>query len=325
MTKSNGLSLPSAHPLHLPWHDVLQAAHSAATQIHGTSTTPAIPNLSTLQLPANLLETRGLKVANEVKQFLASPDNTQVDGMNLSMLNVFTTRPLTCYSDQGTGQGLPFKLVDYEIPTNFDEMPNSSSSMQWTHQIQGNSPSFYIPILNETMGHFDATHLLEGSELEGRKLTMEERETLDGCKLIQSMIHDLDATLSSGTLRSFAAYEEDLFKKVIPLIHDTFEELDENSSLVLQRFFKAHGNAVRYVIAKTTRELLKSGGEGVEKYSIDDDMTLQSYALSFLWNQRCIGDFAEGPLIDKVIVGTPKAEHVIEALQAGDECDEKNS
>lgn len=318
------MSLHPAHPLHLPWNDVLHAAHSAATKIHGTSSKHPIPNLSTLQLPANLLETRGLKVANEVKQFLASPENTQGDGMNLSMVNIFTTRPLTCYSDQGTGQGNPFKLVDYEIPMSFDARPNSSST-QWTHQIQGSTPPFYIPILNETMGHFDATHLLEAGELEGRKLTMEERETLDGCKLIQSMIHDLDATLSSGALRSFAAYEEDLFKKAIPLIHDTFEELDEESSLVLQRFFKVHGSAVRYTIAKTTRDLLKSGGEGGDRYNVDDNMTLQSYALSFLWNQQCNGDFAHGPLIDKVIVGTPKAEHVIEALQAADKCDEKNS
>ena len=50
--------------------------------------------------------------------------------------------------------------------------------------MKGSTPSFYHGVLNETMGYFDATHLLEAAE-EGIKLTMVERETLDGCKLLQ--------------------------------------------------------------------------------------------------------------------------------------------
>ena len=61
-----------------------------------------------------------------------------------------------------------------------------------------------------------------------RKLTTEEIETLEGCRLLQSMLADLD--LSLHTMRSFEAYENDLPTKVIPMIHDTFEELDEESS-----------------------------------------------------------------------------------------------
>ena len=61
---------------------------------------------------------------------------------------------------------------------------------------------------------------------------MEERETLDGCKLMQSMIHDLDNDLEN--VRSFAAHEEELYGRIIPLIYDTFELMDDKTSDVLE-------------------------------------------------------------------------------------------
>ena len=313
---SNGLSLPSSHPMHLSWEDVLHASADAAKEVHGpigsaASAGSSNSNMSTLQMPINLLETHGLKVANRVKQYIASPDAISVEGIPRS-IQIHSTRPLTCYPDRGTGTGHPFKLVDYMIPTAED-----GSGKGWSHMIKS-APAFYTTLLNETMAHFDATHILEIKDIEKRELTVEERETLDGCKLLQSMIHDLDANLSTGRLRSFAAYEEDLYTKVVPLIHDTFEELDSDSVDLLQRFFLAHGTAVRHTIAKTTRTLLKEGGDGVDKYDIPDEETIQDFALRFLLEQQCVGDYAKGPLIDRVIVGCPRAEHVIEAVQAAD-------
>jgi hypothetical protein len=319
---SNGLGLSSSHPMHLSWEDVLVASAEAARNVHGdvldgnSSAQDDVRgghwnHFSTMQLPANLLETHGLKVANRVKDYLASPDAKNVVGMPLpDQVQIHATRPLTCYPDRGTGTGYPFKLVDYLIPTAED-----GSGKGWSHELRG-VPAFYTTVLNETMAHFDATPLLEIKEMEGRELTTDERETLDGCKLLQSMIHDLDANLSSGHLRSFAAYEEDLYTKVVPMIHGTFEELDADSADLLQRFFQAHGTAVRYSIARTTRQLLKKGGDGVQKYDIPDDMTLQEFAIRFLLQQQCDGEYAKGPLIDRVIVGCPKAEHVVEAVQA---------
>ena len=312
---SNGLGLTSSHPMHLSWEDVLDASIQASKSVHGHDAGDSesrLNNLSTLQLPANLLETHGLKVANRVKQYLGSPDAKNDHGTNLPNIQIHSTRPLTCYPNRGTGTGHPFKLVDYLIPTVED-----GSSKMWSHEM-GKVPTFYTSVLNETMAHFDATHLLEIKEEEDRQWNVEERETVDGCKLLQSMIHDLDARMNAGQLRSFAAYEEDLFSKVVPLIHDTFEEWDGDSALMLQRFFQAHGTAVRYSIAKTTRELLKKGGDGVEKYEIPDDVTMQDFAIRFLLGQQCEGEYATGPLIDRVVVGCPRAEHVIEAVQAAD-------
>ena len=308
---SNGLSLPSSHPLHLSWEDVIHASTEAAKTVYG-SDSGKVSNLSTIQLPINLLETYGLKVANRIKDHICSPQRKEI---NLpSSIRIFAMRPLTCYPDRGTGTGLPFKLVDYLIPNSLTD-PNDKS---WTHQIKGTSSPLYTSVLNETMSHFDATQILEIKEDEERELTTEERETLDGCKLLQSMIHDLDANLTTGQIRSFAAYEEELYSKVVPLIHDTFEELDAESAEVLHRFFQVHGNAVRHSISKTTRALLKEGGEGVTKYEIPAEMALQNFALNFLWDQNCTGEFASGPLIDKVVVGCPKAEHVIEAVKMAD-------
>ena len=314
---SNGLSLPDKHPLHLPWMDVLNAASDAVCYVHGSDTVDGIApqgtvaGLSTIQLPANLLETNGLNVAQNIKTYLDTDpgddgDETPDKFPSLpSSVDVYVTRPLTCYPDQGTGSGHPFKLVDYQIDTTPTADFTSGMKKVWTNTLDGSRPPHYGPALATTMAHFDATAILEAGE--ERKLTVEERETLDGCRLLQSMIHDLDNSLD--TIRSFAAYEEDLYNKVVPLIHDTFEELDEDSAMVLQSFFVAHGAAVRHAIAKTTRELLKEGGDGVPPYEVPDDVTLQEFALQHLLKQK---------QIDKVIVGCPQAEHVLEALHAAD-------
>lgn len=314
---SNGLSLPDKHPLHLPWMDVLNAASDAVCYVHGFDTVDGIApqgtvaGLSTIQLPANLLETNGLNVAQNIKTYLDTDpgddgDETPEKFPSLpSSVDVYVTRPLTCYPDQGTGSGHPFKLVDYQIDTTPTADLTSGMKKVWTNTLGGSRPPHYGPALATTMAHFDATAILEAGE--ERKLTVEERETLDGCRLLQSMIHDLDNSLD--TIRSFAAYEEDLYNKVVPLIHDTFEELDEDSAMVLQSFFVAHGAAVRHAIANTTRELLKVGGDGVPPYEVPDDVTLQEFALQHLLKQT---------QIDKVIVGCPQAEYVLEALHAAD-------
>jgi len=315
---ANGLSLPSSHPLHLNWKDVLYAASEAARKVYGHDYPDAKANISTLQLPINLLETYGLIVASRVKQFLASPSEEKTSNLP-KKINIHATRPLTCYPNRGTGEEFPFKLVDQLLPTS----NNPDAPKQWTHEMEGSTPSFYHGILNETMGYFDATHLLEAVE-EGRKLTTVERETLDGCKLLQSMIHDLDANLSSGNIRSFERYEEELYHSVVPLIKDTFEELDEQSSILLEKFFKAHGVAVRHSIARTTRNLLKDGKEGGVKYDIGNNQSLQEFALQFLLQQR----IKDGELnhdqrvIDKIIVGCTQPEHVINMIQIADRFDQ---
>eukprot|EP00934_Nitzschia_sp_Nitz4_P005899 Nitzschia sp. Nitz4//scaffold60_size111251//42295//44001//NITZ4_004145-RA/size111251-processed-gene-0.9-mRNA-1//1//CDS//3329555558//5889//frame0 len=288
---SNGLGIPLAdqHPLHLSPEAVIQAAKS-------------FDRLSTVQLPANLLETNGWSAAQTIHEALPN-------------LSITTMRPLTCFPDLGTGTGHPFKLVDYAMPTlnGNPYAPTGGSSMtipeaviQYTNEMTG-MPAIYQLALQTTMSHFDAEPILE-AKLE-RELTMEERETLDGCKLVQSMIHDLDKELDR--VRSFAAHEDELYGRIIPLLYDTFEEMDEHTSEVLMAYFSAYAVAVRYAIAKNTRRVLMEGeGAGNSKATIYPDippaMTLQEYALRQLTADSCF---------DRIVVGSSTMEEFIETTE----------
>jgi hypothetical protein len=213
---SNGLGIPKAdnHPMFLDVDSVITAANG-------------FDQLSTIQLPANLLETTGWDMARKIK---AETPSFAVD--------VVAMRPLTCYPDLGTGSGYPFRLLDYALPTLEDEsvivIQHSGSvqpekGLRYTNDMTG-IPGIYQTTLQSAMSHFDAEELLELKQ--ERELTMEERETLDGCKLMQSMIHDLDNQLVD--IRSFAAHEDELYGRIIPLIHDTFELMDDKTSDILQ-------------------------------------------------------------------------------------------
>jgi hypothetical protein len=258
---SNGLGIPEEndHPMYLDSNLVIDAAKK-------------YDRFSTVQLPANLLETQGWEMARKIHA--AAPSVT-----------VAAMRPLTCYPDLGTGTGYPFRLVDYALPSLQDNPfgPFSDDSnivapgenVQYTNEIAG-IPAIYQIALQTAMSHFDAEEILEAKQT--RDLTMEERETLDGCKLVQSMIHDLDTDLEH--IRSFAAHEDELYGRIIPLLYGTFEAMDDSTSDVLQAYFAAYAVAVRYAIAKKTRQILKEGeGSGVAYPDIPQSMTLQEYAL----------------------------------------------
>ena len=212
---SNGLGIPAGkkHPMHLDPNLVIDAAKT-------------YQQFSTVELPANLLETHGWEVARKIKA--EAPDVT-----------VAAMRPLTCYPCLGTSSGFPFRLVDYALPAMEDKsvsvFDNDTGSVgpgdgfRYTNDMTG-IPAIYQMALQAAMAHFDAEELLEIKQ--ERDLTMEERETLDGCKLMQSMIHDLDNDLAH--VRSFAAHEDELYGRIIPLIYDTFEVMDDRTSDVLQ-------------------------------------------------------------------------------------------
>jgi len=126
------------------------------------------------------------------------------------------------------------------------------------------------------------------------------------------MIHDLDVGLDAASPKfpSLSAYEHELYTQIIPLIYDTFEELDEDSATVLQQFFAAHGVAVRQTIAHRTRNMLLHGDSGKNpnwpKYTISPGEKLQDYAMKFLVQEHSI---------DKVIVGYENASQVVEGVQ----------
>jgi len=275
------------------------------------------------------LETRGLKIANEINSFFGTsggnngeeipseeglPTFTEDQNDPLvqqrqklrkmrkilpKSVEVYVTRPLTAYPHGGTGwdqssPGLsesgggisappaflnvengsstessdgkkidakhPVRILDYQVESGPIGQPGDLSWTNLHYNKYGPRPSAYQPILNAVLSHFDADAILEAS-LE-RELTVEERETLEGCKLIRDMVHDLDVSLD--TMKSFAAYEEYLVNVAVPLIYGSFEELDEESAGMLQLFFRVHGMAVRMVVSRWTREMLMGGCTDVD-------------------------------------------------------------
>ena len=294
---SNGMSLPTDHPLHLAHTTVIAAAMQAKEQL-SLSPTESLA-LQVVEFPANLLETKGFDVAHKLKDFVKEKTTTDP---TLSQLQVYTLRPLTCYPDLGTGSGHPFILADYLLPATMEK------KLQWSHTIDIDTPpDVYTIALRTAMSHFDAEILLE-KKSRGEELSPEERETLDGCKLMQSLLHDVDAGLEK--VRSFQAHEDELYNKIIPLIHDTFESYDEETANVLQSFFGAYTLAVRHAIARNTRKLLVQGetGSNIPKYDIPEDERLQEFALRYVFETG-------GDSIDKVIVGCAKAEHVLDTVE----------
>ncbi|CAB9506553.1 Aldo keto reductase [Seminavis robusta] len=323
---SNGLVLPPEHPLALDVNTILQAVQGTMEQMNQHQC-----HLSVIQLPINLMERTGLDAAREL---YAKVQQQEEPHYLKDSLEIYAMRPMTCYPDRGTGTGHAFRLVDYLLPTGPQEEDEDDSndndkdqevktgaeqleeqdvpkelsveelaSKQWSNQMSG-PPLIYSIALRKAMGHFDASHLLE--EKMNRELICEERETLDGCRLLQSMLHDLDVGLAE--VRSLGAHEEHLYQRIIPLIHDTFEGYDEETADVLEMFFKSYSLAVRYSIARNTRQLLQSGGDDGQGYRYEDipqDEKLQDYALKYLLKEKAIS---------KVIVGATKPEHVVDLV-----------
>jgi len=300
---SNGIGIPKNdnHPMYLDADLIVQAAND-------------YDQFTTVQLPANLLETYGWEMARKIKA-------------EASAVDVVAMRPLTCYPDLGTGSKYPFRLVDYALPTLeegsvggvkgiCDNTPISAGSGKknsecYTNDMSG-IPVIYQMTLQAAMSHFDAEELLEIKQ--ERELTMEERETLDGCKLMQSMIHDLDNQLVD--MRSFAAHEDELYGRIIPLIHDTFELMDDKTSDVLQAYFAAYAVAVRYAIAKKTREVLREGekesSSSITYPDIPQSMSLQEYALRHMMSEKCF---------DRIVIGASTMQdfqHQTELMEAID-------
>lgn len=294
---SNGFGLPDNHPLHLSWTDAVFPA------LQDVQATLGQVDFRVVQLPINLLETTGLQVAQQVKSDKGAFSEKKI----LDQTQVFAMRPLTCYPDAGTGNGKPFVLADYKLPANMDK------TLQWTHTMTS-PPQAYQIALKTAMAHFDASEILEAKQ-RGEELTTEQRETLDGCKLMQSLLHDVDQSLEN--VRSFAQHEEDLYNKIIPLIQDTFEGYDEETAQILQSFFGAYSLAVRYAIAKNTRQVLVEGekasdGSSKSKSSapkypdLSPDVRLQEYAIDFL--------LKADKSVDKLLIGFSEAEQILEDM-----------
>merc|ERR1740139_1346155 len=128
----------------------------------------------TVALPVNPLEPRGLEVARAVRRGLGDA------------VSIVSYRTLSTHLP---GLAHPTDLVDASL-----QLPGRPGSTgpppppRWTHEMV--SVPQYQGALNATMSHFDAGELIAAAV--DRELTREERETLDGCKILQDLVRSLD-------------------------------------------------------------------------------------------------------------------------------------
>ena len=254
---SNGLSLPSSHPLSI-----------------SLSSLP-LPPSSTVLLPLNLLESSSLPL----------PSSPAFAGLNHTIIG---TRPLTPHPDGGAGDSHPFKLLDYELTA-----PDSSKTS--THLLPpGYVEPSYRPALALALGHFDADSLAD-RVASGEKLSEEEEGTLEGAGILQGLLKRVDGELKS--LRSMAAYDAMLAKEIVPVIQSTFEELDEETSTLLSSYFAASGSSARILTAQRTRTLVTSGGDGggdTVKHAVPEGMAMQEYAIRWAMEREGVGGVSVG-------------------------------
>lgn len=361
---SHGLTLPSAHPMHLDWKKVLLPTAKAAAMEVSSRTSGGSANdernndrsyLSVIQLAANVLEPRGFQVAQAMQEH--APDMISLQ----RPLHIWAMRPLTSYPDatssSGGGEGMmyPRKLVDVPLPTtsatdtltpmqamvhepsnaaaSTAEKAASTSNIQMTHTMSPSSPPLiYQQALANAMAHFDATEILEKKQ-SGQDLTTAERETWDGCKLLQSMLHDLDNLLTNTIqvdslqvsqnsqqrcFTSWEEYQDYLYQQVIPVLHDTFEEYDDESGTVLQEFFAAYGIAMRHALCHQTRNIIvKQMATDENVLKLEPNMPMQEFALRYM--------LESDSGISGIIVGCSQPKHVVKNTQIWNQWKEQHN
>jgi hypothetical protein len=311
---SNGLSLPKHHPLHVSHHSILNAAKRVYQDDLSRRDEPAF---RTIQLPANALETTGIDVARQI-QLLKQKEIYSNMGRPtyISNASIYAIRPLTCYSDGGTGNGgselssksHPFSLLDFKIEMKKDK----KAIVEWTNMMRQPPPE-YNAAYQRAIQLFDGQEILEKQADRRRKkqreneeknvspiwtdlvkdledhLTDEERETLHGCQLLQNMIQKLDAALED--VRSIKTHEVLLSTEVIPTLRDKFESYDEHTSYTLEAYFTAYGKAMHYYVAKNTRQLLRYGESNATDLEPPTEIAAPTYGEKILSKGKRLQEF----------------------------------
>lgn len=259
---SNGLALPSSHPLHLDV-EILFNAVERATASQGRSIFNH--HFQFVQLPVNLLE--GMDVAHDIRE---------------RGYKVYGMRPLKAYQWQqqappqqigrggGGGEWPPVLLADYELMIKTkDNSGNASDDGRavWTNDNLTDLPKSYGAALKTVLSHLD------GNDDDDDDTTAPDADTITACRLLQSTLQDLDAT-TFATLDEHYTY---IAQHVVPALSQIVA-YDETTSMYLEQFFHEHTNLVKYQVAQTTRQFLQPTYPDLSS-SNKNNVRLQEYAL----------------------------------------------
>jgi hypothetical protein len=198
---SNGLSLYEHHPSHVSYKAIFKAAkrvydESLANHQREKQDSTFESKFYAIQLPANALETNGITVAREIQQI-------KYTSYYLSNLHVIGIRPLTCYSDGGTGSNnknlnihinptgknndeiisslmqqssiFPFTLIDYPI----EQKVNRKMITTYTNEMT-QPPVAYNASYQRAIQLFDGHEILEKQaerRFAAKKMKEQQQET----------------------------------------------------------------------------------------------------------------------------------------------------
>ena len=320
---SDALALEADDPLRLPWRDVLRAAETAAREVGSPPSAFRI-----LQLPTNVLEPGGGKVAREVLSF-----NMQRLSFNVQpqrRLRVMGTRPLTTVmplqrrdaegrstedSDGGLGPGSTTwqRLVDFAPATVY--LPGDKEGLALEPVVVdplAPAPGGYMSACQDALAHFSFELPTDRSPSE------EETELYEACRWLQQLLGDMNQQLVHFV--SVAHYEQELSGQIMPMLNDKFEELDAHSAAVLQHFLAHYHGMVRYHAAEQIRKQVQAAlrqsdsrppeeamatSEGGE---VNENKCDSLYGLTLGWA-------LERPGISDVVVGITQESHADDARE----------
>ena len=281
---SNGINLPQDHPLYLD-HQTIDKAVNSNYQKRLQDDAQQLEFI--LQLPDNLLERRGMDVAQQIR-------------LSYPHWNIYGMRPLTCYPDLGTGSGKPILLADHYL-----QLDNNTKTGQWTNRMAG-PPESYTRALHLALAHLDAEDLVQKKLSPSQTLTPDEQDTLEAAQWVQSLLQDVDAGLES--VRSVAAQNEYIMTNILPMLHETLDGCDDETATLLQEYFQSYFPTLHYASAKNVRKLLRQGepGSNIPKCTdLQPEVRLQEYALQYALQNN---------IVDKVLVGCLTPDHVEDTL-----------
>jgi hypothetical protein len=250
---SNGLALPTSHPLHMDVEILLNAVERA-TASQGRSIFNH--HFQFVQLPVNLLE--GMDVAHDIRE-----RGYKVYGMRpLKAYHQWPQPPL--HDRGGGGERPPVLLADYELMMQTKENGGDNSAV-WTNDDLTDLHKSYGAALKTVLSHLD------GNDDEDDKTTPD-ADTITACRLLQSTLQDLDAT----TFTTMDEHYTYIAQQVVPALSQIVA-YDETTSQYLEHFFHEHTNLVKYQVAQTTRQLLQPTYPDLS--SSKSNVRLQEYAL----------------------------------------------
>ncbi len=211
---TNTIGLPPSHPHHID-PTLFMNLSNDVIKSHGTISQKTKSGLQIIQTPFNICETNSLNILNQLQQ--------QQQNNNNNDLYIMALRPLTVVDDRSIWnlEG----IVDHTI----------YSSGKWSTLEE-------IEELNDV---YEATinYFTPPEPLDSTNPTQDEQDTIEACSLLKSLLNDLLTEFPKFI--SVEMYENNLQQSIIPMIHKTFNGIDDQSIEMIQGFFDKYGKSVR--------------------------------------------------------------------------------